>query len=106
MEPITARRVLTRLFLVDSMHTIPARVLAIFDYVALAWAFMMVRLGGGLFGSTAKAGSDVFIGFIFFAWFVAIGVAPALVLNWLAVWADRRGDHSKPVPSGRLQPPT
>jgi hypothetical protein len=114
-EPLTARRVLEKLLLLGSRpQTTAARVLGALYYVALAWFLLWVSaavLMGLLTPATTTSGSllsDIGMALGLFILCLAIGVAPALPLYWLAESADRRrgdipakGSHRQSTPPRR-----
>jgi len=112
-QPLTARSVLAKLLLLESRpHTTAAKVLGALYYVALAWLLLWVSSGvflGLVSPSTTTSESlltevGLALGFFFFC--LAIGVAPALPLYWLAVLADRRHADAPTIRShGRPTPP-
>ena len=112
-EPLTARSVLAKVLLLESRpHTTAARVLGALYYVALAWFLLWVS-GGILLGLVTPGTStsdslltDVGMALGLFILSLAMGVAPALPLDWLAVSADRRhGDAATGRSHGRAALP-
>ncbi|HZC98649.1 MAG TPA: hypothetical protein VFA46_00140 [Actinomycetes bacterium] len=100
-QPVAVRSVFAKLLLLRSRpRTTAARVLGVLYYVALAWFLLWVSFGvlmGLLTPATSTSQSlltDIGMALGLFLLALTIGVAPALPLYWLAVWADRRHDDT------------
>jgi hypothetical protein len=95
-EPVTVQRVMRRLLLLDSMNTTTSRLLGSLYYLSLVWLFVWAGVGAlllplGMLGDvTGSEGGDLAIGAAFFVMGLGIGLAPAALLYWLVVAADRR----------------
>jgi hypothetical protein len=97
-ERVTIRRIGRRLLLLDSMHTTTSRLLGSLYYLSLVWLMVSASVGALLLfipldDVTGSAAGDLAIGGAFFVTALGMGLAPAILLYWLVVVADRRTEN-------------